>query len=221
MLYHTQPVINHYWLTPLLYKLIGSTSSDEKYLQQLDNYLFFPKKDGDLRTNTWNILGNYTLIHDNNCKNTLNQFNLKQGETYTQFSHYLFYKIEYILWELGYKIDDKEIKQDSDFYFRAKNSVEHINPQTEDSDKIQNTDWTGELLHTFGNLSLVSRERNSEFGNLTFEEKKVRFWKLTDNSQHLKMSLIYSNNQWEDSICQNHSVFLQNKIKQYMNCENI
>ena len=34
MLYHTQPVINHYWLTPLLNKLVNETQSDnEKYLQ--------------------------------------------------------------------------------------------------------------------------------------------------------------------------------------------
>ena len=71
---------------------------------------------------------------------------------------------------------------------RAKNSVEHIEPQTKDGEKNQEIQWTGDYLNSFGNLALVSRERNSEFGNLTFKEKKAKFHAYKDENQHLKMS---------------------------------
>ena len=90
MLYHTQPVINHYWLTTLLYKLVTDTQkSNEEYLQNMDNHLFFPKKDGDLRNNTWLIMNNYDIKIEQ-CEKVLEQFDLKVGNDYRQFSHYLF-----------------------------------------------------------------------------------------------------------------------------------
>lgn len=211
MLYHTQPVINHYWLTPLLYKLVNDTQpTNEIFLQQMDNYLFFPKQnDGDLRTNTWNILNGNGNSRSFNCNELLAniQINEKLG---TSFPHYLFYKIEYILWSLGNKSND--------FYFRAKNSVEHIEPQTKDSEKNQDNQWSGELLDSFGNLALVSRERNSEYGNLTFKEKKAKFNAYKDGNQHLKMSLIYANETWEDTTCSAHLNEIKQKISQYMKC---
>ena len=212
MLYHTQPVINHYWLTPLLNKLVNETQSDnEKYLQLVDNYLFFPKKEGDLKTNTWEILeDNKKLNEVYQCENIINQFDLIDGKDYRQFSHYLFYKIEYILWILGTK--------DNNFYMRAKNSVEHIEPQTKDDEKKQNIDWNDELLHSFGNLALVSRERNSEFGNLTFKEKSERFKAFKDSNQHLNMSLIYANEIWTNKTCIAHLENIKNKVKEYMQC---
>jgi hypothetical protein len=211
MLYHTQEVKTHYWLTPLLFKLIDNNDDNEEYLQCLDNYLFFPKKDGDLRRNTWNL-----LINENydkaNSESVMKQFDLIEGNDYRQFSHYLFYKVEYILWFLQ---DNKQ----NDFYLRAKNSVEHIEPQTKDGDKNQENEWTGKLLDTFGNLALVSRERNSEFGNLTFKEKKAKFEAFKDSTQHLKMSLIYSNDTWDDRKCIEHLNEIKKKIEEYMKRE--
>ena len=220
MLYHTQPVINHYWLTPLLYKLINNTDSNEQYLQELDNYLFFPKKDGDLRTNTWGILNNENLVYKNNCNNILSQFDLNTDATYTQFSHYLFYKIEYILWKEGYVINNEVMKQNKDFYFRAKNSVEHISPQNPNRDNYQEENLVKDSLHSFGNLALISRERNSEFGNNPFKFKQIDFkTRKDDASSNLKLSLIYDNESWGDAKCQEHLNYLMGKVKVYMSCE--
>lgn len=209
LLYHTQSVINHYWLTPLLYKLVNNPlSNNEEYLQNMDNHLFFPKKEGDLRNNTWLIMNNYDFKIEQ-CEKVLEQFDLKEGNDYRQFSHYLFYKVEYILWFL----DDN---RSNEFYFRAKNSVEHIEPQTKDGEKNQEIQWTGDYLNSFGNLALVSRERNSEFGNLTFKEKREKFKAYKDSSQHLKMALIYANENWGDEKCQEHLKEIKNKISEYM-----
>ena len=218
MLYHTQPVINHYWLTPLLYKLVNNPqSNNEEYLQNMDNHLFFPKKEGDLRNNTWDILGRELDTDKCDCDELIT--NIKVNENLgTSFPHYLFYKVDYILWFTGFVINNSEIKQNKDFYFRAKNSVEHIEPQTKDGEKNQEIQWTGDYLNSFGNLALVSRERNSEFGNLTFKEKKAKFHAYKDENQHLKMSLIYANENWGDEKCQEHLKDIKMKICQYMNC---
>jgi hypothetical protein len=212
MLYHTQPVINHYWLTPLLYKLVTDTQkSNEEYLQNMDNHLFFPKKDGDLRINTWRFLTEELEAYNFNYDELLRNIRIDE-KLGTSFPHYLFYKVEYILWFLGDKSNE--------FYFRAKNSVEHIEPQTKDGEKNQEIKWTGDLLNSFGNLALVSRERNSEYGNLTFKEKKEKFKAYKDNSQHLKMSLIYNNEIWGDEKCQEHLEEIKNKISKYMGLQN-
>lgn len=209
MLYHTQEVKTHYWMTPLLFKLVNNEEALTRYLQQMDNYLFFPKREGDLKTNTWEILeDNKKLNEVFQCENITNQFDLINGKDYRQFSHYLFYKVEYILWFLGTKVND--------FYMRAKNSVEHIEPQTKDNEKKQNLDWNDELLHSFGNLALVSRERNSEFGNLTFKEKSERFKAFKDSNQHLNMSLIYENEIWTNTTCITHLKNIKDKVKEYM-----
>lgn len=218
MLYHTQPVINHYWLTPLLYKLVYEPEFENtEYLQNMDNYLFFPKKSGDLKENTWNLLSKSFSFEKETKVNILSQFDLIDGSDYRQFSHYLFYKVEYILWYEGFNLD-KEIKKDNNFYFRAKNSVEHIESQTEDNEKKQDVEWSRNLLDSFGNLALVSRERNSEYSNLTFKEKKSKFEAYKDSNQHLKMSLIYQNDSWTDESCKKHLEEIKERVGKYMNC---
>ena len=212
MLYHTQPIINHYWLTPLLYKLVHNPqSNNEEYLQNMDNHLFFPKKEGDLRNNTWLIMNNNDLKIEPYEK-VLEQFDLIDGKDYKQFSHYLFYKVEYILWFL-----DKN--RSNEFYFRAKNSVEHISPQTPNGNYKEDNLVSDNHLHSFGNLALVSRERNSEFGNKPFEVKQIDFkTKKDDISNNLKMSLIYKNENWGDEKCKEHLEYIKMKICQYINC---
>lgn len=212
MLYHTQPIINHYWLTPLLYKLVNNPqSNNEEYLQNMDNHLFFPKKEGDLRNNTWLIMNNNDLKIEPYEK-VLEQFDLIDGKDYRQFSHYLFYKVEYILWFL-----DKN--RSNEFYFRAKNSVEHISPQTPNGNYKEDNLVSDNYLHSFGNLALVSRERNSEFGNKPFEVKQIDFkTKKYDISNNFKMSLIYENENWGDEKCKEHLKDIKMKICQYINC---
>jgi hypothetical protein len=114
------------------------------------------------------------------------------------FAHYWFYKLEFVLWYLGEKNTDTWKK----FRLTAKSSVEHISPQTpteRDDNRVEDT------LHHFGNLALVSRSLNSEFGNLPFNEKRQRFRnnnKLSMDS--LKMDLIYENERWNDVLAMEH-----------------
>ena len=80
--------------------------------------------------------------------------------------------------------------------------MEHISPQTptqRDDNRVKNA------LNHFGNLALVSRSLNSEYGNLPFNEKRQRF--LNNNKSRLdslKMDLIYENEQWSDEKASAH-----------------
>ena len=55
---------------------------------------------------------------------------------------------------------------------------------------------------------------------LRFKEKKARFEAFEDSSQHLKMSLIYANETWEDDNCKTHLEEIKSKVSKYMNCKN-
>ena len=92
--------------------------------------------------------------------------------------------------------DSKDVRW-KEFRFTAKNSVEHISPQTpkkEDTNVV-----TENVLDTFGNLALVSRSINSEYSNLPYNEKRTRFRNKNANEvDSLKMDLIYENEHWND-----------------------
>lgn len=59
---------------------------------------------------------------------------------------------------------------------------------------------------------------NSEYGNLTFKEKRAKFNAYKDGNQHLKMSLIYANETWGDDKCVKHLNEIKEKIKKYAGC---
>ena len=115
------------------------------------------------------------------------------SEEIPRTSHYWYYKVDFILWrryrngphsgERGTALPDPNISNEItleqlerawlDFRFTARTSVEHIHPQTPQESE---PDWPDqEVIDSFGNLALVSRERNSEFTNLPYGEKRSKF----------------------------------------------
>jgi len=57
----------------------------------------------------------------------------------------------------------------------------------------------------FGNLALVSRSINSEYGNMPFNEKRERFHNRNkDRVDSLKMALIYGHETWNESLAKQH-----------------
>lgn len=210
MLYHTQEITTHYWLTPLLNKVYYTDNREElyQYLLKLDSKLFCTNSEMTLRERSWQ---------------TIRELNLQRGdididEYYsnkgTNFSHYLFYKLEFALWHQQFNKNNKW----RSFKFTAKNSVEHISPQTP-----QNTDRnrvSKAYLNSFGNLALVSRSINSEYSNLPYNEKKTRFEnkkRSSDRLDSLKMDCVYKNDIWNDNICMEHQKEMIALLERYYN----
>ena len=197
MLYHSQEITTQYWVTPLLlymYRNPGEKTETQvtkakryfDYLRHLDNHLLGSAADESLVIRTRTFMEKpwqrRNLAHkaELTCANGV------------KFAHYWFYKLEFVLWFQR----KRETEGWKKFRLTAKSSVEHISPQTpteRDSNQVD------QALDCIGNLALVSRSLNSEYGNLPYNEKRQRF--LNKNKKRidsLKMDLIYENKQWGD-----------------------
>lgn len=191
MLYHSQEITTQYWVTPLL--LFIHRNPGEKaeryfsYLRHLDNHLLGSAAGESLAARTLAFMKDpwqsRTLIHQTELANA-------NG---VKFSHYWFYKLEFVLWFQEKRTSEGWKK----FRLTAKSSVEHISPQTPTE---RDDNRVNEALDHFGNLALVSRSLNSEYGNMPYNEKQGKFLnKRKIRLDSLKMDLIYENEQWNDS----------------------
>jgi hypothetical protein len=118
-----------------------------------------------------------------------------------------------VLWDKYKDIRDSRWKE---FKLTAKNSVEHISPQTQKS--IDTNTVTEHVLNKFGNLALVSRSINSEYSNLPYNEKRQRF--KNNNAiklDSLKMALIYEQHEsWDDDIAIAHENAMISEMNEYL-----
>lgn len=224
ILYHSQQNTTQYWLTPFLKWLKAEEPSfDEAYwrLRVLDNSLFSSKsvydmseqrKRDTLIKRTWRYMSN---PKDNN-KPFLSIFESETGEGVAKlglkFPHYWFYKIEFVLWY--YKKQLKKEDEWGSYRMIAKNSLEHIGPQNprDEVDKV-----CVKMLDSMGNLVLVTRSINSEYGDKSFGRKKSLFIdkKGKGSLDSLKSDLIYSENSWSDKKAMEHHQFIIELLEQY------
>ena len=205
ILYFSQPRIYELWLCPFLYHSFTENDPNDllKYLKQLDNVLLcLPYENGQgMLWRTYHVMTNGL----DNCNNEefYNYFcQLVEREDGCNSAHYIFYKMEYMLWWDNRRTNTRPYWN----YYRltSKNSVEHINPQTPKYNKSQIS-----YLNSFGNLVLVSREANSSYSNKSFKEKQAQFIDKRDNGHQidsLKSDVIYSARveEWRDSECEKH-----------------
>ena len=209
MLYHSQQITTQYWITPLLAYMHngrGSVVDSSSFLRHLDNHLLCAEDDRSLIERSWEFLSNPRTLKRLSC-NTLKE------SLGTGFPHYWFYKLEFVLW-----FSEREKKQDrrwKEFRFTAKNSVEHISPQT--PQKVDSHQVVDDMLRDgFGNLALVSRSVNSEYGNLPFNEKRERFRSRNkDRLDSLKMALVYENERWSDEMAVKHRDEMIRVVERY------
>lgn len=211
MLYHSQQLTTHYWLTPYLYYLClngGNNKKHYEYLRYLDNNLLSNRSEETLMQRT------YKFTKDFSYRENYDYNELIEAKG-VGFSHYWFYKLEFVLW---YLLKDKKDKRWKEFRFTAKNSVEHISPQhpkEEDGNKVST-----HILDSFGNTSLVSRSINSEYSNNSFRVKREKFREKNINSvDSLKMDLIYVNKKWDDDLAKEHQNLMFDYLEQYFERE--
>lgn len=205
MLYHSQQIITHYWLTPLLNKMLDVEDTNElyAYLEKLDNAMFCNEK-RDLRTMSFEMMFNNDVDLLGDINYTERVLNFSSG---TGYPSYWFYKTEYILWK-----NRKELKCEhwQDYRMTAKNSVEHISPQNPKPEEI-NIVFSYEdppaTIQTkkddFGNLVLLSPGMNSEYSNKTYNVKRAEF-RDKKRLDSLKSDLIFQNDNWNWDLCEIH-----------------
>ncbi|WP_158828998.1 HNH endonuclease family protein [Mucilaginibacter lacusdianchii] len=211
MLYHTQQITTQYWLTPMLMEMLKSNDEGAhyRYLRKLDNYLYSTgKKEEDAGIRTWQLL-------DAKIPSPAPEFRLEilMNADGTGFAHYWFYKLEFVLWFLK-RTDHQDW---SNFRFTAKNSIEHVSPQKrlpQDFNGVSST-----YLDTFGNLALVTRSINSEFGNKEYNVKRKQFLNKKEDGklESLKLDIIYRSPHWNDDLCNKHRHDMIELLRQYLN----
>jgi hypothetical protein len=192
MLYHSQEITTQYWVTPLLAFIHRNPGKPVEqyfaYLRHLDNHLLGSANDESLVKRTWSFMKDPWQ-----CRELIHKEALQKDDG-VHFAHYWFYKLDFVLW-----FQNRNTRQEwKNFRLTAKSSVEHISPQ---NPTARDNDLVDKALHHFGNLALVSRSLNSEYGNLPFNEKQRRFLnKIREKGRvdSLKMHLIYENEQWGD-----------------------
>ncbi|WP_455000543.1 DUF262 domain-containing protein [Capnocytophaga leadbetteri] len=156
-----------------------------------------------------------------------------------------FYYFEYMLWEVYYdyvrgkdKIDSPETikfisnKMDkvrdyfNKFYFRQLPSKEHLLPQNKIStievDKTLPPDKQDEerekILHSFGNLCLISKSENSSANKEHPEYKKKSFYNNT-SLKRLMMFETFSGNKWNVQEIKQHQEEMKNLLNFYKHLE--
>lgn len=211
-LYHSQQITTHYWLTPLLDHLLrcrGSVEDHCAFLRHLENHLLCSVPDGrTLAERSWLFLKEpqteLTLVKPSEV--------LTKPPLGTACPHYWFYKLEFVLWIRAYPGTDAYHKT---FRVTAKNSVEHISPQS--AQDYDSNVVPVECLDFFGNLALVSRSLNSEFSNKTFKEKRAKFRESNKTrTDSLKMALIYSNPTWGEREMSHHQQQMLDLLDSYL-----
>lgn len=209
MLYHSQEITTQYWLTPFLLYLVRnevqSAQAHFAYLQHLDNHLLTGDVDGSLVERTAGFMREPWRTTVPRHRESL------EANSGTGFSHYWFYKLEFVLWSLDGDADPRW----KNFRFTAKNSVEHVGPQT----RSEHDDmWVEDMLDHFGNLALVSRSINSEFSNNAFKVKRAQFQtKNKDVVDSLKLDVIFKTEDgWNDRLAKAHQDAMIERFDAYL-----
>lgn len=237
MLYHSQEITTHYWLTPFLQFLVANqltvNSKDGQdsafnYLRHLDNNLL--GEDTKLK-----LVERSRLFMENpqrQAENFVFETELT-NDSGVNTPHYWFYKLDFVLWYKSmtktltpWLLEQKaEVFKDTDwanFRFTAKNSVEHISPQHPQG--VDLSPLSKGVLDTFGNLVLVSRSLNSEYGNLPFNEKQPRYNNKKNNAKRpesLKMDVIYQHKIWGDEQAKLHQEVMLKALAMYYENEDV
>ncbi|MFK8303561.1 DUF262 domain-containing protein [Capnocytophaga stomatis] len=203
----TPTMIYKYWLNAALFYLMNKDiiiqqeyrSYLERFAKQLICFRFLNADASnrldynDLIYNSENLSLEYPRIAYDNSR-----LNYKSIENNLVFNF-----LDYIIWE---KRDTIGVNIDFEFTFRS--SVEHYYPQNPIGGKpLENED----LLHSFGNLCLISHQKNSKLNHHLPSAKKNYYTKLNgknglvyDSLKQYVMMTTYDADNWDECSIQDH-----------------
>lgn len=193
-------------------KIRGNADKLRNYLKSIDDFLAIKqfKNENNPEKNTKNLIDiisdksfneisseEQTDITNLNFNNTDKpNFNFLNYGTNTP--HYWFYRLEYYLLINEDKNSDKYSNYKENYRFRYLNSIEHIHAQN-----IANGNrFSDDVLHSFGNLALISSSENSSLSNKPFLVKKD--WFKNNNIMNLKLFKVFENENWNEEKAKDH-----------------
>jgi len=193
MLYHSHTRNTQEWIIPFLSCIKDNIKDNLTLLKKIDNYLYSQiDNNGTILDRSINVNQDMDPI---DYYPSISKYLTCKPESYHHFTHYWFYKMDWIIYCTWKEKPDN-------FKFTARNSIEHISPQTKDKNNRIDNIVTETYGNSFGNLALISISQNSSFSNKGFIEKMGKF--KEEKIPNLKMSLIYDNEIWGDTNCKEH-----------------
>ena len=101
---------------------------------------------------------------------------------------YAFNFVDYVLWKNREELKKAYDVKFEDFKFAYRRSIEHWFPQHPNSDeRVERID--DQILHSFGNLCIITDSQNSKFGNLV-PSAKYKQWEGIFSRQSLKLQMM-------------------------------
>jgi uncharacterized protein with ParB-like and HNH nuclease domain len=191
-------LIYKHWLNAALNYLLSKDEVDgEKYVEYLevlsDDYLydrFLAKEEYDY----------FDIIFKNGIyeKNGIDDLDLLKLNEGTSVENFIFNRLDYLLWKQD---QEKDNKQFADFSFSFRTSVEHYYPQNpmEGQDKLDPI-----TLDNFGNLCLISRNKNSKLSNYMPTAKKEHYAKR-DSLESIKQQIMMQEKHWFENEIKEHA----------------
>lgn len=197
--------IYKHWFNATLYHLFnnsenGIIEADQliAYLEKLNDSFFF-----DRNQSVDNDLDYEEIIYDNNAIAKNDSVNENVWSLGTSTKNFIFNRLDYLIWYYS-TIDKKTFKKLIDlnkannFQFGFRSSVEHFFPQTPRNGEKPPFDD----IDRFGNLCLISQQKNSRFSNDLPKAKKANYHRPDDKPESLKMELMwdYADNWNEENL---------------------
>ncbi|MCR9289035.1 MAG: DUF262 domain-containing HNH endonuclease family protein [Bacteroidetes bacterium] len=128
---------------------------------------------------------------------------------YGSINRYWFWRLDYYLWERREEFfkDEAKKKIANQYIFRPNRSIEHVAPQTPKSEST--IKLNDDILHKFGNLSMISAGQNSSLKNESYEVKKAHITSFVNGSvggsiESLKLLKIFESKTWNEAEVKKH-----------------
>ncbi len=131
---------------------------------------------------------------------------------YGSIDRYWFWRLDYYLWEKrkDYFVSTESKSVADNYLFKTNRSIEHIAPQKPKSESLVSFN-TNELIHEFGNLSMISSGQNSSLKNESYDLKRAHVQSFINKSvggsiESLKLLKAHEFDIWcEESIIKHHN----------------
>lgn len=172
----------HIWLLPLFQQL--NKFSENPIPEDFSFLTYLKKWDNDRLVDTFPVL------------------------KYGSIDRYWFWRLDYYLWEKrAVFFKGESLRIANNYIFKSNRSIEHIAPQTPRSES--NIKLDNDLLHTFGNLAMISSGQNSSLKNKSFEMKKAHVDSFFNKSvigsiESLKLLKILHYHTWNEKLLKEH-----------------
>jgi hypothetical protein len=196
-------IIYKHWLSGVLNYLHGeSTEIDADdyitYLEKLSDAFYydrFGEKEVDY----------YDIIFKNNAERTNLLIDDRFLHCGTDVQNFIFNRLDYLIWKSEVVSQENRFKVDNiqQFEFSFRSSVEHYYPQNPKPGAVSK-DLPKEVLDSFGNLCLISRNKNSELSNYSPLAKAEHYAKSSTIESLKQQLMMRHKSNWDEIAIDKH-----------------